>query len=675
MLVRLVTAIVTVALALGVARNASGQSEARPDLRAIRAAAAPVIDGALDDEAWQAAPLPTGEWLSYNPLYGEPIPQKTTVWFTYDSDYFYFAFKCDDPNPSDIKTSITRRDNIWNDDWVGVSLDALGTGQQSYHMMVNPSGVQFDMLNSVAGSEDPAPDWAWDSAGRLTETGYSVEIRLPLQSIRFKGGNDIRMGLLFWRRVSRSGMSVAWPPLAPGAWVFDRHASLRFDRLEPRLAREVLPSATYGRTTLRESPTRWGGSGRAQQPRRQHQARRDVDHHARRDRQSRFQPGRKRRVPGRGQPALPDLLRREAAVLHGRRRHLRAGRRRRRQLASHRGQHATHRRSDRRREGHRQRRPRDVRDADRVGRPSGPRAARGRPRSRQANAVQHRARAVQPRSGQLRRRAGHRRRASPAATTASPAPTCRGGSRRASVSRRSRSCRRHARRPAPTPRPPSVPRRPTPTTRAPGRCWAPPSITTTISGWRRRSSTASASRAAGPTSNAASIRRDDLAATVLAGRLHAGRRGPHRRRRRAASHGRGALPDDAPGLSERGLLNRLRALGRTALRSRAAPRVRGDPALSLAVGRRRRSRPATRSSTTRIRRSRDIRRRSTSERRGSPTAGCRRACATMASGSIAPRRASASIRSTSSTARPPTSSRARRPCAASCSTTARATAS
>jgi hypothetical protein len=260
MRVRLGTAIVTVALALGVARGASAQSEPRPDLRATRAAAAPVIDGALDDEAWQSAPLPTGEWLSYNPLYGEAIPQKTTVWFSYDSDYLYFAFKCDDPNPSGIKTSITRRDNVWNDDWVGLSLDALGTGQQSYHMMVNPSGVQMDMLNSVAGNEDPSPDWAWDSAGRLTETGYAVEIRLPLQSIRFKGGDDIRMGLLFWRRVSRSGMSVAWPPLAPGAWVFDRHASLRFDRVEPRLAREVLPSATYGRTTLRESPTRWGAA-------------------------------------------------------------------------------------------------------------------------------------------------------------------------------------------------------------------------------------------------------------------------------------------------------------------------------------------------------------------------------------------------------------------------------
>ena len=98
-------------------------------LRATRLSTPPVIDGALDDEAWTGAPLPTDKWLSYNPLYGDSVPQQTSVWVGYDNDALYFAFRCDDPEPSRIKTSITRRDNIWGDDWVGLSLDALGTGQ------------------------------------------------------------------------------------------------------------------------------------------------------------------------------------------------------------------------------------------------------------------------------------------------------------------------------------------------------------------------------------------------------------------------------------------------------------------------------------------------------------------------------------------------------------------
>jgi len=227
-------------------------------LRSHRIEQAPTIDGVLDDDAWRDGPLETGEWLSYNPLHGNKVPQQTKVWVAHDSNYLYFAFQCDDPEPARIKTSITRRDNIWSDDWVGLSLDALGSGQQSYHLIVNPSGVQLDMLNSVSGGEDESPDYVWDSAGRRNQTGYAVEIRLPLQTIRFKGGADVKMGILFWRRVSRAGVSVAWPPLEPGKWVFEKHASLMFGELQPRLTREVIPSTTYARNQEKAAPSSWG---------------------------------------------------------------------------------------------------------------------------------------------------------------------------------------------------------------------------------------------------------------------------------------------------------------------------------------------------------------------------------------------------------------------------------
>jgi hypothetical protein len=242
------------------AASSSSTSSARAELQARRIAQAPVIDGVLDDDAWSGGSLETGEWRSYNPLYGDTIPQLTKVWIAHDADYLYFAFQCDDPEPGRIKTSITRRDNIWADDWVGFSLDALGTGQFSYHLMVNPSGVQLDMLNSAAGGEDQSPDYVWDSAGRPNDAGYAAEIRLPLQTIRFRGGQDIRMGILFWRRVSRLGVSVSWPALEAGTWVFERNAALTFGELQPRLARELIPSTTYSRGQSRETPAGWGSA-------------------------------------------------------------------------------------------------------------------------------------------------------------------------------------------------------------------------------------------------------------------------------------------------------------------------------------------------------------------------------------------------------------------------------
>ena len=51
---------------------------------------------------------------------------------------------------------------------------------------------------------------------RPTSDGYTVEIQIPLQTLRFKGGDAVRMGLVFFRKVSRIGVSYAWPEMPPG---------------------------------------------------------------------------------------------------------------------------------------------------------------------------------------------------------------------------------------------------------------------------------------------------------------------------------------------------------------------------------------------------------------------------------------------------------------------------
>ncbi len=243
-------------------KPAAGMSVAEPQkLEPIALpllAVPPVIDGTLDDSAWNMPPLPLGEWLTYNPSYGDLMEQKTEVRAGYDRHNIYFAFRCLDPEPGGIKTSIARRDSMWNDDWVGLSLDALGTGQSSYDMFVNPSGIQGDILTSSTGGENSAPDWVWESAGRITAEGYNVEMRIPLKSIRFKSGARVRMGVIFWRRVSRLGTSASWPDLPRGTSVFTRHAPLLLHDLERPLTLEAIPNVTWSLRQTRVSPSAWG---------------------------------------------------------------------------------------------------------------------------------------------------------------------------------------------------------------------------------------------------------------------------------------------------------------------------------------------------------------------------------------------------------------------------------
>lgn len=241
----------------GVCAGPSLHAQQRPEFRVSRVSAPPKIDGVLDDAAWNGEPLELGQWISYNPLRGETGPERTEVRAAYDDRFIYFAFRCLSDAPDQVRTTISRRDNAFSDDWVGLSLDSTGSGQTAYHLMVNPSGIQMDAVNTTSAGERFESDFVWSSAGKRTADGYVVEIALPLQTIRFSAAHDVTMGILFWRHVSRSGVSYSWPDLPPGQWVFNRHARLIFPGLAPPRLFELLPSTTLPLSQTRATPDRW----------------------------------------------------------------------------------------------------------------------------------------------------------------------------------------------------------------------------------------------------------------------------------------------------------------------------------------------------------------------------------------------------------------------------------
>jgi len=236
---------------------AAAQTSTPQELHAVRIATPPTLDGVLDDEAWSGGPLPLDTWMSYNPMRGEAAAERTHVWMAYDDEAIYVAFRCLDSQPNRIRTTISRRDNAFGDDWVGFSLDSSRAGQLAYHLFVNPSGIQMDALQSGSNGEDFAPDWVWQSAGHAGADGWSAEIRVPLENLRFRTGPGVRMGVLFWRRLSRTGVSTSWPEMPSGRWVFESNASIVFDRLQSRRLFEMIPSATFSSNQARRDTSIW----------------------------------------------------------------------------------------------------------------------------------------------------------------------------------------------------------------------------------------------------------------------------------------------------------------------------------------------------------------------------------------------------------------------------------
>ncbi len=217
-----------------------------------------IIDGNLDENIWKHPPL-SRPFKTYNPVYGEDLKKETFIWMAYDARNLYFAFKCPDPEGK-IKTSISPRDKIFDDDYVAVVLDTVGSKQSGYEWYVNPNGIQADGINSAVSGPDYSPDFVWKSAGKLTAEGYQVELRIPLESIRFRSGAEVNMGVLFLRNIGRTGTAGSWPEIHPGKSDLNCMVPVLYKNLKYRRKVEILPYFTYNRTESRGPSYFWNDS-------------------------------------------------------------------------------------------------------------------------------------------------------------------------------------------------------------------------------------------------------------------------------------------------------------------------------------------------------------------------------------------------------------------------------
>jgi hypothetical protein len=191
------------------AAAAWGAEAAQPPARNhyfVSPATSPIhVDGVLDEPAWASATVVPidHEWF---PLDNAEVPVATECLVTFDSENLYVAFRAHDPHPEGIRAHLADRDTPLLDDSVGFYIDTFNDHRRAFEFRVNPLGVQMDaILSDVGNTEDWSWDATWDSAGRITEDGYTVEIALPLRQLRFAAGSEVQTwGFLASREYPRS---------------------------------------------------------------------------------------------------------------------------------------------------------------------------------------------------------------------------------------------------------------------------------------------------------------------------------------------------------------------------------------------------------------------------------------------------------------------------------------
>ena len=170
------------------------------------------IDGRLDDPAWTDVP-PLSLGLEWFPGDNTPAPVVTDCRVTFDDENLYIGCRAEDPRPGEIRASLSDRDDLSGDDQLIFWIDASNDRRTAYRFAVNPYGVQADGL-SLQGSVDSGWDTIWDSAGRIDERGWTVEVSIPFRSFQFPEGQE-RWGFVaarVWPRTARTEFgSVVWP--------------------------------------------------------------------------------------------------------------------------------------------------------------------------------------------------------------------------------------------------------------------------------------------------------------------------------------------------------------------------------------------------------------------------------------------------------------------------------
>ncbi|HEY5948167.1 MAG TPA: DUF5916 domain-containing protein [Kofleriaceae bacterium] len=232
---------------------ASAAAHAQPPLPAeVRAHATrrttPIaIDGRLDEAAWSGAPR-QGSFTQRFPKDGAKASYDTQFALLYDDDAIYVGVWSTDPEPEKIRRTLTRRDVDALADAVMIGIDSYHDKRTAYVFQINAAGVQRDMMLFDDLSQDDTWDAVWTGDVAITKEGWTAEVRIPLNQLRFAGGEHHEWGLQVLRVIGRNQEQSTWSPWPrTGSQIVSRFGVV--DGIEvnkPSRRLELLPYASGG---------------------------------------------------------------------------------------------------------------------------------------------------------------------------------------------------------------------------------------------------------------------------------------------------------------------------------------------------------------------------------------------------------------------------------------------
>ena len=169
----------------------------------------PVIDGVLDDEAWQEATL-LGALVQVIPIEGGTPTEHTEVRITYDRDAIYVGVHAFDSEPDEIiAKGMVRDGSLVPDDRITIVFDTFLDRRNGFLFSTNPNGARFDGIIENNGTFRTQWDGIWFADAKRTDDGWTCEFAIPFKTLNFDPEGDT-WGFNLLRNVRRRNEENRW---------------------------------------------------------------------------------------------------------------------------------------------------------------------------------------------------------------------------------------------------------------------------------------------------------------------------------------------------------------------------------------------------------------------------------------------------------------------------------
>jgi hypothetical protein len=188
-------------------------------VQAIRTDGPISIDGVLEEKAWQGEGY--SDFVQSDPTDGAKPTEKTEVWVAYDEKSLYVAARLYDSHPELITCRLGRRDDYVDSDWFIFAVDPYYDRRSGYQFAVNPAGSIVDWILYNDEWNDTTWDGVWEWKALIDEQGWTVELRIPYNQLRFPKKEEYIWGVNFRRDIKRRNEKdgFVWVPKEDSGYV------------------------------------------------------------------------------------------------------------------------------------------------------------------------------------------------------------------------------------------------------------------------------------------------------------------------------------------------------------------------------------------------------------------------------------------------------------------------